>query len=109
MAGDWKRHHANEAEKAHEQPLVQSAVEEFIDNMKRNHGVDPSEGLPSYGLHKVLATAMIVARAEALGFDPELLRLSRTEATEQQLRLAQMAAEQGKPVWAIEAGEGESA
>lgn len=104
---DWKRHHADEAEKGFEKPLVKGVVEEFVENMRRNYGVDLSEGLPSYGLHKCMAAAMQIARAEALGFDPELLRLGADEATEQQLRLARMAAELGKPVWVIEAGEGE--
>lgn len=101
---DWKRHHANEAEKAHKQPLVEEVVEEFIENMSRNYHIDLGSGLPSYGLHKCMAAAMIVARAEALGFDPELLRLSSDEeGDQQQLELAKIAAESGKPVWVIDA------
>lgn len=104
---DWKLHHANESEKAFQQPLVKSCVDEFVENMRANVGVDISEGLPSYGLHKCMSAAMQVARAEALGFDPELLRLSSAEATEQQLKLAETAAKLGKPVWIIEAGSGD--
>lgn len=102
MATDWKQHHANEAEKAFDQPLVKEVIEEFVGNMKSNYAVDLSDGLPHYGLMKVAMYVASVARAEALGFDPNLLRLSPTEATEAQLRLAQMAAELGKPVWVLE-------
>ena len=86
---DWKQHHANVSEKAFAQALVEGVIEELVENMRRNYGVDLSEGLPRLGLHKCMAVAMQVARAEALGFDPELLRLNATESTEQLLKLAQ--------------------
>lgn len=74
---EWRRKLANDAEANIDHPLVKLIVDEYVDNMKRNHGVDLAAGLPSYGLHKCLATAMIVARADALGIDPEVLRYSR--------------------------------
>lgn len=98
---DWKQHHADEAEKALREGLVLRAVDEFVDNMKSNYGVDLSEGLPSYGLTKVMSYVAQAARAQTLGFNPELLRLSEDEADEAMLRLAQIAAESGKPVYLI--------
>ncbi len=108
---NWKQHHADEAEKGFEQPLVKSVVEEFVGNVLRNYNVDLGKGLGAYGLHKCMAVAMQIARAEALGFDPELLRLNDAEVDEAQLKLARMAVESGKPIWAIldessRAGEG---
>lgn len=97
---DWKRHHANESEKALEHDLVSYAMDELAGNL----GVK-GEALPEYGIRKVASHAAQVARAQALGFDPELLRLSNDEADEQVLKLARMAAEAGKPVWLIEANQ----
>jgi hypothetical protein len=98
--GDWKQHHANESEKALDQDLVQSTLSEFASNMGFKR-----EGLPEYGLAKIVSVVAQVARAEALGFDPELLRLSSSEAAEQQLRLAQIAAKTGKPIFVLELDE----
>lgn len=99
---DWKAHHANESEKALDHDLVKGVMEEFAGNMGFK-----LEGLPAYGLTKVAMYAAQVARAQALGFDPELLRLTAEEAGEQQLRLAMIAAESGKPVYLIELEEGD--
>jgi hypothetical protein len=93
---NWKQHHANEAEKALRHPLVQSVMEEFAGNMGFR-----LEGLPAYGMAKVASAAAQVARAQALGFDPVLLRLSSSEADEEVLRLARIAAERGVPVWTL--------
>ena len=65
---DWKQAHADAADEAVDHQLVQDAMAEFA----RNMGFD-LDGLPAYGLHKVAAYAAQVARAQALGFDPELL------------------------------------
>ncbi len=40
------------------------------------------QALPEYGIAKVANYAAQVARAQALGFDPDLLRLSDEEADE---------------------------
>jgi hypothetical protein len=100
---DWKQHHADTAEKALEHPLAAGYRDEFVDNMRRNFGVDLGDGLPAAGLAKVCSAVAQVARAEALGFDPELLRLSPEEADRVLLQRAVIAARTGKPVWAIEA------
>lgn len=96
---DWKQHHANEAERVLEDEIVKRVMEEFADNMRFK-----LEGLPRYGLAKVAGYAAQVARAQALGFDPELLRLSDEEADAQLLAKAKLAAMKGVPVYVIEAG-----
>ncbi len=58
-------------------------------------------GLPKYGLRKVALYAAQVARAQALGFDIELLRMSAEEATEERLDRARMAVESGVPVFVV--------
>lgn len=98
---DWKQHHANEAEKAVVHPIVEDAADEFADNMGFKR-----EGLPGHGLMKVASYAAQVARAQALGFDPELLLMSAEESDASALRLARLAAQAGKPVWLIVADGG---
>ncbi len=100
---DWKQHHANEAEKVLESEMVQNVLTEFAKNMgfKRT-------GLPEYGLVKIVSYVAQVARAQALGFDPYLLRMSDEEADEQGLMMARVAAEAGQPVWVIEESSGEA-
>lgn len=98
MAGDWKDHHANEAGKAWTHPMVERVMQEYADNM----GFDAKVGLPAYGMMKVAMYAAQVARAQALGFDPELLRLSAAEANSTQLELAAEAALRGVPVFMVE-------
>lgn len=94
---DWKKHHANEAEKAVENEMVQNVLTEFAKNMGFER-----KGLPEYGLSKIVSYVSQVARAEALGFDPHLLRMTDEEADESMLRLAEIAAESGKPVWVVQ-------
>ena len=94
---NWKQHHADEAEKVLENGMVQDVLSEFAQNMGFKR-----EGLPEYGLVKIVSYVAQAARAEALGFDPEPLRFSNDEAIESQLELAKIAAESGKPVWVIE-------
>lgn len=98
MADDWKQHHANESDKAWQHPIVTRVIEEYASNM----GFDPKVGLPAYGVMKVAMYAAQVARAQALGIDPELLRLTAQEANSEVLRLAAEAALSGIPVHVIE-------
>lgn len=97
---DWKQHHADESEKVFENESVQTVMQEFADNMGFK-----LKGLLKYGLMKVISYTAQVARAQALGFDPELLRMTPDEANEQMLEKARIAVESGKPVWVMEAGE----
>jgi hypothetical protein len=94
---DWKREHANQAEQALHHDLVQNALSEFADNMGFKR-----EGLPEYGLTKIVSYAAQVARAHALGFDPDLLRLTDEEADAQALAKARIAVAAGKPVLRID-------
>jgi hypothetical protein len=96
---NWKDHHANESGKALDHDLVREVMDEYAKNM----GFE-LEGLPRYGLMKVAMYAAQAARAQALGFDPDLLRMSDGEADEQMLQLAEAAALAGKPVWFFGAG-----
>lgn len=93
---DWKQAHADAAEKALDVDLVQNVLTEFAGNMGFKR-----EGLPEYGLAKIVSYVAQVARAQALGFDPELLRMTDGEADQQGLEMARLAVEAGKPVWAI--------
>lgn len=94
--GAWKDVHANAANKALEHELVRYVMDEFADNM----GFELT-GLPRYGLMKVASYAAQVARAQALGFDPNLLRLSDDEAEAAGLELARQAVAKGIPTWVI--------
>jgi DNA-binding MurR/RpiR family transcriptional regulator len=96
---DWKQDFANDAEKAINHDLVRFVVEEFIDNMSPS--VDLSKGLPRYGLTKIMHYAAMVARAQAIGIDPETLRLDAKEATAEMIALAEHAHRLGKPVIVI--------
>jgi hypothetical protein len=93
---DWRQHHANESEKAFSHDLVQG----YLDELLRNLGAD-RKGLVFYGICKVASAAAQVARAQALGFDPDLLRLGRHEANEEIWKVAEAAARRGVPVWTI--------
>lgn len=97
MSDDWKAKHANDSEQAVAHPLVQKVMEEYADNMGF-----ALTGLPAYGLHKVALYAAQVARAQALCFDPELLRLTPDEAASVQWELAAQAVLQGVPTTVIE-------
>lgn len=93
----WKQEHARVSELAVEHPIVQRAVREFADNM----GIAPV-GLPWYGLHKVALYAAQVARALALGIDPETLRTTPEEADAVQARIAAEMVGRGIPVWMVD-------
>ena len=89
-------------ESASDYEMVQDALIEFAGNMGFKR-----EGLPEYGLSKIVSYVAQVARAEALGFDPELLRVNAAEANAALLRVAEIAAKAGKPVWSIDPGDDE--
>jgi hypothetical protein len=101
VASDWKQDFANDADKALSHPIVNDAVDEYVDNMLHNHGVDLDKGLPRYGFMKVRHAVALVARAQALGIDPDLLRLSNDEADAQIIEIARQAHKAGKPVFVV--------
>lgn len=100
MNTDWKNDHANAASKSIKHELVEGVIDEFMDNV----GL-ANTGLPAYGIRKVALYAAQVARAEALGFDPNLLRMTAAESDSHQLELAARAVALGIPVQMIE-GQG---
>lgn len=102
MTTDWKNAHANAADASIKHELVEGVIEEFMDNI----GI-PDSGLPAYGIRKVAHYAAMVARAEALGFDPNLLRMTPQEATSHQLDLAARAVLAGIPVHMLDDPRGE--
>lgn len=72
---DWKAQHGVDSEKALDHELVVAVMAELRENL----GVSDT-GLPAYGIRKVAYYAASVARAQALGFDPNLLRITDSEA-----------------------------
>jgi hypothetical protein len=96
VVSDWKKVHANAAEAALRHDLVKGVMAELASNL----GV-AGQPLPEYGIAKVASYAAQVARAQALGFDPNLLRLSDAEADADLLAIARKAVETGSPTWVI--------
>ena len=93
---DWKQAHADEADKAVAHEIVQGVIDEQMGNL------GSGSALIRYGLTKVAVYAAQVARAQALGFDPSLLRLSAEEADAAMLALARASVASGKPTWLID-------
>lgn len=93
MTTDWKNEHANQASASIKHELVEGVIGEFMENI----GL-ADKGLPAYGIRKVAHYAAMVARADALGFDPDLLRMTNEEAMSHQLDLATRAVVSGVPV-----------
>lgn len=98
----WKQDFANEAEKAYLHPIAQDVIDEFLGNIGR------SDAIVRYGIGKVCGYVAQIARAQALGLDPEVLRLSDEEAVEHMARVMQIALDAGKPVIVVEAPESDS-
>lgn len=96
-ASDWKQKHADEASRVLEHDIVKRVMAELAGNL----GVE-LDGLPAYGIAKVATTAAQVARAQALGFDPDLLRLTPDEANSAMLERAAEAVLQGVPTYLID-------
>jgi hypothetical protein len=99
---EWKAKLAEDAGKAIRHDLVVDVVDEQIDNISQ-FGNAPVN-LLRYGLMKIALYAAQVARAQALGIDPELLRMSAGEANSEALRMAAEAVAQGIPTFLVEEG-----
>lgn len=98
MNADWKQEHANASDKALTHEMVTGVIDELMDNIRSNYGDRAASALTRYGISKVAMYAAQVARAQALGFDPNLLRMTPEEANSDQLRIAAEAALAGVPV-----------
>lgn len=97
-----KQAFADEAEKALDHELVQKVMLEFADNMGFAF-----EGLPKIGLLKIAMYVATVARAQALGIDPDELRHTPQEGFDAQMRIAEAFTRAGKPVTIVVPGEPE--
>ena len=84
---------ANEAEKALSHPLVVRVIDEQLMNLNATRG-----GLVYYGLSKIAMYAATVARAQALGIDPDALRMTPDEQADAMVAQAERLAESGMPV-----------
>ena len=102
MTPEDKQRFADDAERA----VLHELTQESIDELLRNLGAD-RESLPYYGILKVCNVAAQIARAHALGIDPETLRMTDEEATAAMVALARSFAASGKPVIVIEHAKGD--
>lgn len=93
---DWKQRHANDAETAIEHPMVESCARELAANLGVGRG-----GLEWFGILKLATYAAQVARAQALGFDADLLSASADEANAELTRRAAELVLSGVPVRVI--------
>lgn len=100
MDEDWKKKLSEDAGQALNHDLVVGVVDEQIANIAQFGS--PPTNLLRHGLLKIALYAAQVARAQALGIDPDLLRLSAEEANSETLRLAAEAVAQGIPTFLIE-------
>jgi hypothetical protein len=92
-----KQQFANEAEKALSHPLVVDVIDEQLLNL----GVT-RDSLVYYGLSKIAMYAATVARAQALGIDPDELRATPAEANAALLERAKRLAASDVPTIVIE-------
>jgi hypothetical protein len=94
---DWKKQFANDAERAILHPLTQENIDELLFNLRSDRN-----GLPYYGILKLCNVVAQVARADAMGIDPELLRLSADEVNEWLGKMIEAFADAGKPVIVVD-------
>ena len=99
MTSDEKQAFANEAEKALSHKLIEDVVDEALLN---HNGNSERTGLLYYSLMKVAMYTATVARAQALGIDPDELRSTREESTKGMLRQARAFVAAGKPVLRVD-------
>lgn len=96
---DWKQKHAHDAERALQHDIVRDVIKEQLLNLNAEH-----DAMVKYLLTKIASYAAQVARAQALGFDPDLLRMTDAEANASMLAIAKRAVELGTPVIIVEGG-----
>ena len=99
MTTDEKQAFANEAEKALSHPLVIEVIDELAFNLTNGSHRD---GLVRYGIKKVAMYVATVARAHALGIDPDTLRTTDDEDTEFQRELLTAALGSGQPIIVVD-------
>lgn len=97
MNSEEKQVFANEAEKA----LSHKLVEDVIDEALENHG-GKRGSLLWVSFVKTAMYAASVARAQALGIDPDELRYTPEEAEREGLRKARSFVAAGKPAFRVD-------
>lgn len=97
MTGDEKQAFANEAEKALDHELVQKVIDESMENLS-NYGIAMDNKLVRRGFLKVAMYTATVARALAMGIDPEELRMTPLESNQSILEQTRRVSERGIPV-----------
>ncbi len=93
MTTDWKQDFANEAEQAVLHDMTDRVIGELLDNLQTDRN-----GLPYYGILKVCNIVAQVARAQALGIDPETLRMTSEESVAALQNRLQVFVDAGLPV-----------
>jgi stalled ribosome rescue protein Dom34 len=88
---DWKTEHANESGKALKHPRVEHVIDELMGNLRTD------DALVRYGITKVAMVAAQVARAQCLGFDPDLLKMTEEEGNLAMIRRARQMMDAGVP------------
>lgn len=102
MSGDWKQQFANEVDKAIAHPITQEAIDELLFNLRSSRN-----RMEYYGLLKICNVVGHIARAQALGIDPETLRMTDDEASEVVRDRIRAVADAGNPVIVVDGGESE--
>lgn len=92
-----KNSFADAAYAAVDHPTVRQAMEEYAENMRFE-----LSGLPAYGLEKVARYAAMVARCQAVGVDPDEMRLTPAESRSALLHKAADLVYEGIPTMLIE-------
>ena len=98
---DWKQKHANESDKTLAHEIVRGVIDELMGNLSM-FGIKNDDALVRLGLNKVAMYAAQVSRAQALGFDPNTLRMTPDEANEALIRQAERIVLSGGDVIVIE-------
>lgn len=87
---NWKHEHAKEADKLTKHGIIESVLTEFAHNMHFER-----DGLPEYGLQKIVSYVAQVVLAAAKGINPDMLCLSPEEAKTELIKWATAFEESG--------------
>lgn len=102
MAADWKQAHAEASAAADEHPIVQQVIDNLVENLTNNFGPVAGNQLVRASIQKVAHVGAQVARAQCLGFDPDLLRLTPDEANSALMRQAAEMVFRGVPTQIVD-------
>ena len=94
----WKQIHADASCEALDHQLVKNVIDELMWNLSACYSVNQNDSFVLYGCRKVAMYAAQVARAQAQGFDPNLLKLTEDEGNKELMLMAEALVRAGKPV-----------